>query len=94
MRTTTTIGTYIAHHIINSSCTTGETSLRTIHHPARNTTDSRITERLGREAALLIGKIITDESSLSRMSVSSPRNDIETIGSSTVLEESMMKRAI
>ena len=94
MRTIMTIGIYIAHHII-SSCSISEViSLRTIR-PARNITDIRITERLGLEAALLLGKIIADESSLCRMTVNYPRTNIESIGSrSTVLEENMMKRAI
>jgi hypothetical protein len=88
-----TIGTYTDHLIISSSSTTGDISLRTIR-PARNTTGTRITGRLGLEAALPPGKIITDVSSLRRMNVISPRSDIGPIGSSTVSEESMMKRAI
>jgi hypothetical protein len=93
MRMSMTIGTYIAHLIISSSSTKGDISLPTIR-PARNITDTRITERLGLEAALPPGKIIKDVSSLRRMNVISPRRDIELIGSSTVLEESMMKRDI
>ena len=91
MRMSTTIGTYTDHLIISS--TTGETSLQTIC-PARNITVTRITERLGLEAGHLPAKIITNKTRLSRMSVDSHRKDIGSIGSLTVLGESMMKRAI
>jgi hypothetical protein len=91
MRMSKNIGTYTDHLIISS--TTGETSLPTIW-PARNITGTRITERLGPEAGHLSGKIITNETRLSRMSVDSLRKDIGSIGSLTVVGESMMKRSI